>query len=449
MKALKLLGTSKRVLSHRQYSNRNFPPLSQPKRGQSAQEEAERAARLMSFLDSSPEPFHCVQTVSSELKQNGFTEIMESSPWNTVKPGGKYFFTKGKTSIVAFTVGAHFQPGNAFKVIGAHTDSPNLRIKPHSHRSNGQVAQLNVECYGGGLWHTWLDRDLSLAGVVAVRLPNGTIESRLVNILRPILRIPNLCIHLRPAEEREVIRLNKEDHLMPILCDEVNKSLSHHPNSWGSHQSPHLLELLREELELPQSSVIVSFDLSLYDTQPASLSGARREYLVGGRLDNLASCFVALESFITHSRDGIADDTDISMIALFDHAEVGSSSAVGAGSSLMTDCISRLSRQLHCTHSQGAAVHCEELTQISKSKSFIVSLDMAHAVHPNYSSRHDKHHSPLMNHGLVIKTNSNMRYASNYQSSLIIRELGESAGTPIQEFAVRNDCPCGSTIGPM
>lgn len=310
--------------------------------------EGDRVTNCIKFLNASPEPFNCVATISDRLSSVGFIELDEGNLWRkskSIKRGGKYYFKRNGSTIVAFTVGTKFEPGNGFKIIGAHVDSPNLKLKPCTQKSANNLIQLSVECYGGGLWHTWFDRDLSLAGRVILRRQSDsntsqrqTFETKLVKIDRPILRIPSLCIHLRTQEERDAFKVNKEDHLVPILCDEVEKSLSikndaaqgdksidieeTEKDQWASAQQPQLLTLLAHELQCSVEE-IADFELSLYDVQGASTSGLNSEYLCGSRIDNLASCFVAVEALERHALTGLADDEDVSVIALFDHEEVG------------------------------------------------------------------------------------------------------------------------------
>lgn len=357
--------------SGRNKSMRYFPINSKEKSYDLKHEELTRAKHFIDFLRSSPDPFHCVKSVTTSLLKAGFVELDESKSWkNEIIMGGKYFFNRNRSSIVAFAVGCKYKPGNAVKCIGAHTDSPNLKIKPNSKRGiNNGIVQLSVECYGGGLWNTWFDRELSISGKCIVR-DNDTMDTvnkldvRLIHIEKPVLRIPNLCIHLRPADERDVMKLNKEEHLMPILCDAVKASLSRsdsdsstgcntttsdlmkatsndmdwspYNNKWYDSQSLELIELIATELGLSDPKQIIDFDLSLYDTQPASLSGLNQEYIVGARIDNLASCFTALDSFVSHTSledehgiTALTNDEGISMIALFDHEEVGSESQIG------------------------------------------------------------------------------------------------------------------------
>jgi aspartyl aminopeptidase len=426
-------------------------------------DEAHTATRLMEFIDQSPEPFHVVRTCIERLEALGFESLFEGDSWaNSLKRGGKYYFTRNGSSIIAFTVGAKYESGRGFKIIGAHTDSPNLKLKPRTKRpgSNG-LTQLAVECYGGGLWHTWFDRDLSLAGRVVVRdkdKDSGKFYSRLVKVDRPILRVPNLAIHLNTADERSAFKVNKEDHLVPILCHEVSRALSNNDNdngdkAWEMAQNPEVLSLLAEELSCDVAD-IADFELSLYDTQKGAFNGLHSEFIASSRLDNLASCFVATEALASHVLSGgLNGDGMVSMVALFDHEEVGSTSSPGAGSTLMRDAIVRINDCLHHDSSNSNSnsnkgISSSEHFKASISRSLVLSVDQAHAIHPNYASKHEKGHSPQLNEGIVIKTNSNQRYATNGITGFIVRELGRRCGVPVQEFAVRNDCPCGSTIGP-
>lgn len=458
------------------------PPLSPLK-----PEHINLAKRAMSYFDMSTDPFHAVQTSVDMLQEAGFTELAGPFKEN-VKPGGRYYYTKDKSTLVAFVVGNNYSPidGAGFKVIGAHTDSPNLRVKPRSKRKNsvGDLIQIGVECYGGGLWHTWFDRDLGLSGRVLLRVPCGSgkdshrIEQKLVKINRPLLRIPNLAIHLQTTKEREAFVVNKEDHLSPILAMEIKKQLlgdsgwsksdakakddanddekdskddeiggdqrsgESDQNGWVEYQSPPLLQLLAQELDVPASS-IVDFELNLFDVQRASLGGVVGEFIHSARLDNLASCFMAIQALIEHIKDDkIQADKDVAMVILYDHEEVGSASATGAASPILSEAIRRITAALQMDDPD---IYSECIR-----KSFVLSSDQAHAVHPNYSSKHEKNHQPKMNHGMVIKRNANQRYATSTITGVILREIARRAQLgPIQEFVVRQDCGCGSTIGPI
>jgi aspartyl aminopeptidase len=412
------------------------------------------AIEAMNYFDSSPDPFHAVQTSIGMLESAGFTELSDDSDFISLKRGGKYFFTRNKSTIVAFCIGEKYQPGNGFKIIGGHTDSPILKIKPRSKRSSvssSACVQLAVECYGGGLWHTWFDRDLGLSGRVFVRNQlDQTIEQKLVNIDRSILHIPNLAIHLQSADERQAFKVNKEDHLVPILSMTVKNALegnrisdNEEGDGWTEHQEPVLLDLLSKELNIDVQDII-DFELNLYNVQKASLGGAHSEFLHSARLDNLASCFLALKGIVEYTKDDrnhLETDGDISLVALFDHEEVGSESSTGAGSPIMGEAVSRISNAiLHSDQSKNASVANTATFDVYPNtirKSFVLSVDQAHAVHPNYMSKHEKGHGPKMNDGMVIKRNSNQRYATNAVTGLILREIARKSGLkPLQEFVV-------------
>ncbi len=377
-------------------------------------DEEDRAKRCLKYLDDSPDPFHVVKSSIRMLEANGFKGISESELWRknkTLKRGGKYYFTRNGSTIVAFIVGKKYKSGNGFKVLGAHTDSPNLKLKPRSKKSGHGLIQLSVETYGGGLWHTWFDRDLSIAGRVILRdHKTNKFTTKLICINdRSILRVPNLCIHLRTPEERESFKVNKEDHLIPILCDEINKALGSSNSTdvtkdlWLNEQSPELISLLNKELEVDtRKQSIVDFELSLFDVQKAAITGMRNEFLCSSRIDNLVSCFATLDALVDHSNSNIQDDEGVSMVALFDHEEVGSESNAGAGSTVMQDAITRISNALLDDN-----VEDTELFKCALTKSMILSVDMAHAIHPNYASKHEKGHAPKLNTGIVIKTNNN------------------------------------------
>lgn len=425
------------------------------------------AKKLIKYLDKSTDPFHAVEASIERLRQAEFVELDEREPF-VIHPGGKYYFTRNKSTLVAFKVGEKYgsSPGvGGFKIIGGHTDSPVLKVKPRSKRKpNSGCHQLGVETYGGGLWYTWFDRDLGVCGRVMLRSNDGNIEQRLLKIERPILRVPTLAIHLESQEERKAFKVNKEDHTSPILAIHVEKALSspvvvgeeakeekskdnsdekkEAKDGWTEHQEPLLLHLIAQELDISIPDII-DFELNLFDVQMASLGGAFNEFLHSARLDNLASCFLATEALAEYSMMEETDDADISLIALFDHEEVGSSSAVGAGSTVMAEAVERITTALNPNASP-------DIMQATLRKSFCLSVDQAHAIHPNYASKHEKAHSPQMNHGMVIKRNSNQRYATNGITGLIVREIARVNDLPIpQEFVVRNDCPCGSTIGPI
>lgn len=361
-----------------------------------------------------------------------------------MKPNGKYFFTRNSSTIIAFSIGGKWKPGNGFTTMVSHTDSPVPMIKPISKSQSNGYLSVGVELYGGGLWNTWFDRDLSIAGrVIATNseIPDSYKEY-LVKIDRPILRIPMLAIHLQPTIRNEGFKPNLETHTEPILgtvhkilgaktekdneCKE-NEECDHHPA---------LISLLANEIGC-DSEDIRDFQLSLYDTQKSCLGGLADEFIFSARLDNQMMCFVILSALINSNKndsDNLANDENIRLIAMFDNEEVGSKSNRGADSRLLQSVFQRLSG--------------ESMVDLALQRSIVISCDMAHAVHPNYSEKHEKNHKVELHKGLVVKYNSNERYATTDLSSFFINEIARRNEIPIQKFVVRNDSPCGSTVGP-
>uniref|UniRef100_A0A7S1B960 aspartyl aminopeptidase n=1 Tax=Corethron hystrix TaxID=216773 RepID=A0A7S1B960_9STRA len=252
------------------------------------------ARKACDYLTASPDPYHAVNNAATKLRVAGFECLQARKPFaGKMRPGGKYYYTQDDTAIVAFTIGTQLDVDRpyGFKIIAGHTDSPNLRVKPRSKRTSaGECVQLAVECYGGGLWHTWFDRDLGVSGKVLVR--NGSsIESKFVLIELPVARVSNLAIHLATADERAAFRVNKEDHLQPIigtksvLEEEAKEQLQ---DGWTEFQEPELLSLISAELGV-EAKCIVDFDLCLFDMQPAAIAGIKSEFVHSGRLDNLAT----------------------------------------------------------------------------------------------------------------------------------------------------------------
>jgi aspartyl aminopeptidase len=404
------------------------------------------AKKACEFLSASTDPFYAVANSVAKLEATGFTQLRKREPFaGKLTPGGKYYYTINHSTLVAFTIGKKYQPGNGFIILGGHTDSPNLKVKPRSKKEAHGCVQLGVQCYGGGLWHTWFDRDLGISGRVLVRGSDGMVSQKLVKLDSPVARVSTLCIHLQTDVERKAFEVNKETHTAPIIASSalLEKESEEQLNDWQKGQEPRLLKAIAEKLGIEVKD-IADFELNLYDVQPASLGGIDTEFLNSGRLDNLATVFCALEAIVDHSTD-LNNDEDICLAAFFDHEEVGSQSAIGAGSPIMMEAVRRISDAM--SDSPGSLN--PDIYSCSIRKSFVLSVDQAHAIHPNYSSKHDSTHAPQMNAGVVIKSNCNQRYTTNGVTGFFVRELARGAGLPIQEFVVRNDCPCGSTIGPI
>lgn len=378
---------------------------------------------LLEFIDRSPTPFHAVEEMKNRLRTQGFSELKEANAWD-LETNGKYFLTRNDSSLIAFIVGTKTQDASGFKIIGAHTDSPNLKLKPNSAYDKDGYLQLGVEVYGGVLLTTWTDRDLSLAGRVVIKGKKQPL-SKLVRFDAPLLRIPQLAIHLNRDVNEKGLTLNKQNHLPPILSLTEKKGLT----------KDFLEKLVAQKLKCKPNEIL-SMELSLYDTQPGSVGGANGEFIFSGRLDNLASCHAALQALTESKRK----DAMTRVIAFYDHEEVGSDSAQGAGSPFLKDVLERLTLE---------SENSREIFFRSMANSFFISADMAHAVHPNYSEKHDARHMPIINGGPVIKCNSNQRYATEGVSSAWFESLCKKAGVPVQKFVVRTDLGCGSTIGPI
>ncbi|KAJ7179226.1 aspartyl aminopeptidase [Mycena filopes] len=403
------------------------------------------AHRLLKFLNGSPTPYHAIQNAVGRLEAAGFQRVLEQDAWEeTVKPGGKYYFTRTQAALVAFTLPQKWKQGAGVSIVATHVDSPNLKVRPVSKRTKEGYIQVGVETYGGGIWHSWLDRDLSVAGRVVTAHGDG-FKSRLVKIDRPLLRIPTLAIHL-DRNVNDTFKFNQETEFVPILgqiASQLNESVSEKdlpPQKASSIQNNHhpaLLSLLADELSVGPEE-IHDFELSLYDTQPSVLGGLNYEFVFSPRLDNLFSSFCAVEALAqsVSTPDFNTLEGNVNCIALFNHEEIGSVSTSGAESSLLPSLINRLS-PTPGTFAQ------------SVSKSFLLSSDMGHAVHPNYTSKHEDNHKPRMNGGVVIKSNAKQRYATDAITSFVIKQLVERKGGQVQEYEVRNDMACGSTVGPM
>lgn len=420
---------------------------------------------LISFINASPTPFHAVDSVRQRLREAGFNCLHENEPWSKICiAGGKYYLTRNASTILAFAIGKKWKPGNPISMIGGHMDSPTLRVKPVSKKQGDGFVQVGVETYGGGLWHTWFDRDLSMAGRAMVKGRNGCFEQKLVQIQRPILRIPTLAVHL---DRQETFAFNKETQLFPIaglVAAELNshdkgdvtvkiesRDEDGNPSSFSplkapnERHHPHIVELIADEVKVAPSE-IVDFEMILYDTHKPCVGGINEELLFSARLDNLEMSFCSIMGLVNSvkSSSSLDDEQSIRLVSLFDHEEIGSNTAQGADSNFLPTIIRRLSVL------PGFEGNPEpDAYEQSLSKSFLISADMAHSVNPNYVAKYEADHKPEMNRGPVIKINANARYATNSPGIVLIEESARRARIPLQLFVVRNDSSCGSTIGPM
>jgi len=380
---------------------------------------------LLKFIQNSPTPFHAVQSMVEILEQAGFTRLSEKEAWQTDQQQGSYFVTRNDSSIIAFQVKQSLLE-HGIQMVGAHTDSPCLKVKPNPEIIKHDYLQLGVEVYGGALLNPWFDRDLSLAGRVSYLNEQQQIEHRLIDWQKAIAVIPSLAIHLdREANDKRTI--NKQRHL-PVVCMNL-------PEKSADDVSLNalLLQLLNDDLEgTPHGKAIkvLDYELSFYDVQPPAVVGLNDDFIASARLDNLLSCYTGLMAMIDHQGE------QNTLLVCNDHEEVGSVSASGAEGNFLKSVLSRW-----CGGE-------EEFSRCMAS-SFMVSADNAHAVHPNFADKHDANHGPIINSGPVIKINANQRYASNSETSALFRHCCDSANVPVQTFVVRSDMGCGSTIGPI
>jgi len=370
---------------------------------------------LLSYLRAAPTPFHAVDQARRRLEAHGFRELDEAEPWDRLAPGS-YVVTSSGSNLFAFVLPEARDHRRQFRIVGAHTDSPNLRLKPNAEYTAEGYAQVGVEVYGGALLNSWLDRDLGVAGRVMVRDGAGGLASHLVCLERPLLRVPQLAIHLDREVNDKGLVLNRQDHLAPV---------------YGLATSGVSLTALVAEAAGVAADRIAASELMLFDIAPPTLGGATGELIFSARLDNLAMCHAAITALLRVTRP-----TAIPVIALFDHEEVGSASAAGAGSAVLPRILERLVGSREELHQACARSTC-------------ISADMSHAVHPNYASRHEPRHRPQINGGPVIKTNSQQRYATTAATAAMFAQLCHAEDVPVQHYAHRTDLPCGSTIGPI
>ena len=372
---------------------------------------------LLDFLAASPTPFHAVGEMARRLTDAGFERRPEAEPWE-LRPGGRYFTTRNDSSVIAWTLPAGTSlPASGLRMVGAHTDSPCLKLKPQPETHRKGYLQLGVEVYGGALLNPWFDRDLSIAGRVSYLDRDGAIAHGLVDFKEPVAVIPSLAIHLdRDANESRSI--NQQTYLPPVLGRQG--------------EDFDLNTLLRQRLEEAGAGAgeILDHELVLYDTQPPALVGLEREFIASARLDNLLSCFAGMRALLEASGDAGA------LLVCNDHEEVGSTTASGARGPMLNQMLERL-------------LPDPEERNRALPRSMLISADNAHGVHPNFADRHDENHGPLLNRGPVIKMNANQRYATNSETAAIFRRLAADEEVAVQTFVVRSDMACGSTIGPL
>lgn len=383
----------------------------------------ELADDLLAYIETAPTPWHAVEETVRRLEGAGYRSLDEGEAW-TIAEGDKVYVVRGGSTIAAFELGSAPLSEAGFRLVGAHTDSPNLRVKPRGDAGTEAVRQIAVEPYGGVLLHTWLDRDLSLAGRVVVRREGG-LEDVLVRLEQPIARVASLAIHLHPKVNDEGLLLNKQSHMAPHLA-------------LAGAGDATVLSLIAEAAEVKPDD-ICGHDLCLFDVCPPSRGGAHGELIFAPRLDNLGSCHAATTALL--GAQGSARATR--GIVLYDHEECGSRSPQGADSPFLAEVLERV---VLARDPEGRA---RETFARAMRRSFMVSADMAHALHPNWSDKHEPGHAPQLGDGPVIKSNANQRYATDGRSAAAFRAWCAAADVSPQEFVTRSDLACGSTIGPI
>ncbi|MGV0804316.1 M18 family aminopeptidase [Mycolicibacterium setense] len=375
---------------------------------------------MCEFIDASPSPFHVCATAAQRLRDAGFTELAETDSWPATASGESglsgRFFTVRAGSLVAWNT-ERTDPAAPFRVVGGHTDSPNLRVKQHPDRVVAGWQVVALQPYGGAWLNSWLDRDLGISGRLSVRR-GSTIEHLLVRVDDPILRVPQLAIHL--SEDRKGVSPDPQRHVNAV---------------WGLGERPgSFLRFVAERAGVDERDVL-GFDLMTHDLTPSAVTGADGEFVSAPRLDNQATCYAGLEGFLAADSVG-----HIPVLALFDHEEVGSTSDHGAQSELLPTVLERIVL---------AAGGTREDFLRRLAGSMVASGDMAHATHPNYPDRHEPGHLIAVNAGPVLKVQPNLRYATDGRTAAAFALACDQAGVPLQRYEHRADLPCGSTIGPM
>jgi aspartyl aminopeptidase len=374
---------------------------------------------LAAFVSASPSPFHAVAEASRRLTDAGYSCVDESESWP--RSPGDFFLQRGGALVAWSTAGAR-NPSAGFRLIGAHTDSPNLRLRPRPDHESAGMAQLGVEIYGGALLNSWLDRDLGLSGRVSVRTSDDDVSTVLFRCDEPLLRVPQLAIHLDRSIATDGLRLDPQRHLQPV---------------WSSAPQtvPTFRAWLSDRLDVDVDA-LVSWDLMTHDLTAPALLGVDESLFASARLDNLLSCHAGLTALLNSS----SESSKVPVLCLFDHEEVGSQSSSGAASQLLPAVLERIALAADCTRDDWFA---------ALAASLCISADGAHATHPNWPERHEPDHPVRLDGGPVLKWNADARYGTDSPGAAHVLSLARATNIPMQTFVSRNDMPCGSTIGPV
>lgn len=387
-----------------------------------APEIARHAQELLDFIDASPSPWHAVAAMEQRLHEKGFTHLEESQAWS-LHPGGRYYIIRGGSSLIAFILGSKPLTEGGFRIVGAHTDSPGLRLKPKAPHRTETMMRLAVEVYGGPILATFSDRDLSLAGRICVR-NDSSLDSFLIRFEQPLLRLANLAIHMNRSVNEDGLKFNKQNELPLLLCGLCD----------GESPEQKFLSLVAEKVKC-NANDILSWDLNVYDTQKGSFWGPELEFIADSQLDNLSSCYAGLVALLETEAP---ESTCVG--AFFDHEEIGSESNRGAMGSFISDVLERIA---YATDANTPGY------KQALSRSFMISADAAHAYHPNFPNAYEPLHRIAVNRGPAIKVNASQRYATDSMTEAKFIELCRQADVPYQKYSHRSDLACGSTIGPM
>lgn len=378
---------------------------------------------FLTFLNASPTAWHATLQLEKLCQENGFEQLLEGEKWH-LQPGGRYFACRHGSTFAAFVVPLS-RPLSAH-IVAAHSDSPGLKLKPQAEYRRGNMVMLGTEIYGSPLLTSWLNRDLGIAGQIAYLQKDGTVGQALVNLKNRPLVIPQLAIHLDRNVNEQGPLLNKQEHLT-VLAALSDTELD-------GERSSYLEMMLQEEIPF---ETLLAHDLFLYPLQPPSYMGRDQEMIAGYRLDNLCSAYAAAQALM-HTPQ--ADTDKIKLVVCWNHEETGSETAEGAASPFLPNLLERILLALN----EDREAYLRLLAM-----STCISVDLGHALHPNYMEKHDPYHRPLLNHGIILKINAQQRYASNAMTSAAVAALCAKKGIPLQWFVVRSDMPCGSTIGPI
>ena len=376
---------------------------------------------LIEYLKNGPSPFHVVDKTADILENNGYQELKIQNKWD-IKENKKYYVIKNDSAIIAFNTGSKENLKNGFKIVGAHTDSPSIKIKPQPEfKDEDYYLKLNTEVYGGPILNTWFDRPLTLAGRVSV-LEDGQLNNININFEDPLMVIPNLAIHLN-REINKGQEIDKQKDLIPIM-----KTIKEDEEIEG-----YLIDMIARRLEV-ENDKIMDFDLYLRDTEDPIIMGSEQEFLNAGQIDDLGMAHAGLKALLNTENSGFK------LLVLFDNEEIGSNTDVGADSPLLSNLLERIVYALDGSR--------EDYLQIIEN-TFMISADMAHAVHPNYADKHDPTNKPVINQGPVLKISSNRRYTTDSYSGGYIKKLCAENNIPYQNFVNHSNERGGSTIGPL